>query len=217
VNLPPIEPDDLMHGVLARAPFSREGWIFEIKYDGYRAFVRKCEERVDLFSRHGTPLNSTFPDIIEAVEAVPGNFIWDAELTVDEQNGRPSFERLQTRARTRIPMRVRAAAREHPARLYVFDILAAGKDDLRGMPLSERKKILRETFDDTPVLVCPVGIETAGEWVFEQAIAHDLEGLMAKRLDSPYQAGRSRDWLKVKNSKYSRPAALGFGRKSSGH
>jgi bifunctional non-homologous end joining protein LigD len=192
VGLPVIEPSDLMHGVLARAPFSREGWIFEIKYDGYRAFVRKCEERVDLFSRHGTPLNSTFPDIIEAVEAVPGNFIWDAELTVDEQNGRP-------------------------ARLYVFDILAAGNDDLRGMPLNERKKILRETFDDTPVLVCPVGIETAGEWVFEQAIAHDLEGLMAKRLDSPYQAGRSRDWLKVKNSKYSRPAALGFGRRSSGH
>jgi bifunctional non-homologous end joining protein LigD len=110
-------------------------------------------------------------------------------------------------------MKVRAAAREHPARLYVFDVLAAGREDVRDLRLIERKAVLRETFDDTPVIIYPKGIATAGEWVFEQACSLDLEGMMAKRLDSTYQAGRSRDWLKVKNKQYSRPAALGIGRR----
>jgi bifunctional non-homologous end joining protein LigD len=214
VSLPAIEPSDMMHGVRVRAPFSRDGWIFEIKYDGYRAFIRKHDNHVELLSRHGTVMNATFPDIVEAVSAVPGNFIWDGELTVDESNGRSSFEDLQQRARLRIPMRVRAAARERPARLYVFDILGFRDDDLRQLPLDERKEILRDTFDDNSVLIYAGGIIGAGEWVFEQAKKLDLEGMMAKRLDSTYQAGRSRDWQKVKNMAYSRPAALGFGRAS---
>jgi bifunctional non-homologous end joining protein LigD len=213
VSLPIIEPGDMMHGVRVRAPFSRDGWIFEIKYDGYRAFIRKQADRVELLSRHGTVMNAVFPDIIEAVSAVPGNFIWDAELTVDESNGRSSFEGLQQRGRLRVPMRVRAAARERPARLYVFDILASEDDDLRQLPLDQRKEILRDTFDDNSVLIYAGGIIGAGEWVFEQAQKLDLEGVMAKRLDSLYVAGRSHAWQKVKNLDYSRPAALGIGRR----
>jgi bifunctional non-homologous end joining protein LigD len=210
--IPPIDHTHLMLATLARAPFTREGWIFEIKYDGYRVLVRKDGDQVALVSRNGNSLNGSFPDIVAALEAMPGSFVWDAELTVDEANGRPSFELLQQRARIRVPLRVRAAARERPARLYVFDMLASGREDVRRMRLLERKAMLRESFADTTVIVYTGGVEEHGDLAFQHAATLDLEGVMAKRLDAPYAAGRTRDWLKMKNPHYSRPAALGWGR-----
>lgn len=209
---PSISADDLMLATLYPAPFSRENWIFELKYDGFRCLVRKLGSRVELLSRNGKPLNRSFPDIAAAIERLPGSFVWDAELTVDEVTGRSSFERLQLRARTSMAMRVREAARLHPARLYVFDLLAAGARDLRELPLIQRKEMLRDTFDDAAALIYVTGVVAAGAWVFEQAVRHDFEGMIGKRLDSPYQRGRSNYWHKVKNQGYSRPAALGWGR-----
>lgn len=209
--IPQIEARDLMHATLRATPFSAEGWLFELKYDGFRCLTRKIGSRVELISRQGNVMNPSFPDIVAAINCVPGDFVWDAELTVDDPNGRPSFERLQSRARTSVPMRVRAAMRDNPARLYVFDMLASGERDIRSLRLAERKEALRGSFDDTGTLVFVSGIVSAGVWVFKQAQAHDLEGIVAKRLDSTYQRGRSHDWLKIKYSGYGRPAALGFG------
>lgn len=150
--------------------------------------------------------------MVAAVLEVPGDFVWDAELTVDKPNGSSAFDRLQKRARTSVPMRVQAAAHEHPARLYVFDMMAIGKRDLRGLPLLERKHILRASFDDTVQLVFVNGVVEVGDWVFEQMKAHDFEGMVAKRLSSVYQGGRTHDWLKMKFQGYSRQAALGWGK-----
>ncbi|MFP4891209.1 DNA ligase [Paraburkholderia sp. EG304] len=213
---PLIEAADLMLATRYARPFSREGWLFELKYDGYRCLVRKRAGTVALISRQGNLLNPSFPEIAAAVAAVRGDFVWDAELTVDEDNGRPSFERLQKRARTSVALRVRAAMREHPARLYVFDALARDETDLRQLPLVERKVVLRESFQDRGSLVYVSGIVAAGEWVFEQVRALDLEGMVGKRLDAPYRRGRSREWLKIKYEGYSRPEALGFGRTRTG-
>jgi bifunctional non-homologous end joining protein LigD len=207
-----IEARDLMLATLGRHPFSDNAWLYELKYDVFRCLVRKAGERVELMSRAGNLLNPSFPDIVAAVAAVPLDFELDAELTVDEANGRSSFERLQRRAVTKTPMRVRAAVARHPARVYLFDALAIDGEDLRALPLVERKIHLREAFTDTKTLIFANGIVGAGEWVFEQAQALDLEGMVAKRLSSPYQRGRSRDWLKIKNADYGRPAALGWGR-----
>lgn len=212
--IPLIDAADLMLATLQRAPFSREDWLFELKYDGFRCLVRKVGSRVELISRQGNIMNRSFPDVVAAVERVPGNFVWDAELTVDEPTGQSSFERLQIRARTSVATRVRAAMKLHPARLYVFDMLADGGRDIRKLPLVERKEVLRESFENTAVLVYVTGIVAAGAWVFDQVKAHDFEGMVGKRLDAPYQRGRSRDWLKVKLANYSRPAALGRGRAS---
>jgi bifunctional non-homologous end joining protein LigD len=212
IDTPTIEASDLMLATLHRRPFSDPGWIFEIKYDGFRCLVRKTGDRVDLVSRAGNSLNGSFPDILQAVAEVPGDFAWDAEITVDDANGRSSFERLQRRAVTKTAKNVKAASKIDPARLYVFDALSVGSVDLRQLPLTERKEHLRESFDDTQALIYASGIEGAGEWVFEKAASLDLEGMVAKRLDSTYQKGRSRDWLKVKYAGYSRRAALGFGR-----
>ncbi|MFL9902671.1 DNA ligase [Paraburkholderia fungorum] len=208
-----MDASDLMLATLHRRPFSDPEWLYEIKYDGFRCLILKVGERVDLLSRSGNSFSGSFPEVVDAVSRVPGDFVWDAELTVDDATGRPSFERLQRRAVTRTAKNVRAAAKADPARLYIFDALSVDGEDLRGLWLLERKERLRDSFDDMRTLVYASGVRGAGEFVFGQAQSLDLEGMVAKRLDSTYQRGRSRDWLKIKNAGYSRPAALGFGRK----
>jgi bifunctional non-homologous end joining protein LigD len=168
---------------------------------------------VELWSRNGNLFNGSFPEVVHAVETVPGDFVWDAELTVDDDTGRSDFERLRQRAVTKTPKNVRAAAKADPARLYVFDALSVGGADLRELRLTERKVHLRKSFDNTRTLIYASRIEDEGKLVFDQVEELGLEGMMAKRMDSTYQRGRSRDWLKVKYSGYGRPAALGWGRK----
>jgi bifunctional non-homologous end joining protein LigD len=210
--IPAIDAPDLMHATHHRAPFSHENWIFELKYDGYRCLVRKFGSRVELISCQGKCMNRSFPDVVAALERVPGSFVWDAELTVDEPTGQSSFERVQVRARTSVATRVRASMKLHPARLHMFDLLAAGARDLRALSLIERKKRLVDTFEDTAVLICVTRTAAVGGQVFEQVGLHNFEGMVAKRIDSTYQAGRCRNWLKFKNANYSRPAARDFGR-----
>jgi bifunctional non-homologous end joining protein LigD len=207
-----IDAADLMLATLAKRPFSEKGWLYELKYDGYRCLVRKAASgNVDLVSRAGNRLNSSFPDVVEAVAAMHGDFVVDAELTVDDAAGRSSFDRLRKRAATKTPRNVRAAMIEHPARLYLFDALSIGSGDLRALALEERKEHLRGLFDDTRTLIYASGVPMAGEWVFEQVKSLCFEGMVAKRLSSPYSRGRSLHWLKIKNPDYDRPAALGFG------
>jgi bifunctional non-homologous end joining protein LigD len=79
----PIEASDLMHATVYKTPFSDPDWLFEWKYDGFRCLVRKSGDRVELLSRKGNALNGSFPDIVQAVSLVPGDFVWDGELTVD--------------------------------------------------------------------------------------------------------------------------------------
>ncbi|MDP9155268.1 MAG: DNA ligase [Pseudomonadota bacterium] len=206
----PIEAGDLMLSTLRRAPFSLEGWIFEWKYDGFRCLIRKQGESVELISRPGNSLNRSFPEIVAAVAQVPGDFTWDAELTVDDPGGYSNFEKLRSRAVTSVASRVKAGSIAQPARLYMFDMLTIGNRDLRGLPLIKRKAFLRDSFDDTGTLVCTNGIVGAGEWVFEQVELHGFEGMVAKRLDSLYQRGRTHEWQKIKYAGYGRPAALGI-------
>jgi bifunctional non-homologous end joining protein LigD len=196
-----MEASDLMVATLRRTPFSDPGWLFEWKYDGYRVLVRKGD-RVDLISRAGNSLNASFPDIVQAVEAVPGEFVWDAELCVGSGRG-AEFGLLQQRAKTVSPRNVPAAARKCPARLYVFDMLA-NKRDLRGLPLIERKAILRDSFEDSDALSFVSGVIGDGVAVFGLVQQYGFEGMVAKRLASTYSKGRSRDWYKIKWAGYSR-------------
>jgi len=199
-----IEAADLMIATLRRHPFNDPGFLFEWKYDGYRVLVRKDRE-VELISRNGNLLNTSFPDIVQAVESVPGDFVFDAELCVGSGRG-AEFGLLQQRAKTVSPRNVPAAARKCPARLYVFDMLAS-KKDLRGLPLIERKAILRDSFEDADRLSFVSGIIGDGIAVFGLVKQHKFEGMLAKRLASTYQRGRSRDWYKIKWAGYKRKEA----------
>jgi bifunctional non-homologous end joining protein LigD len=208
-----MDASDLMLATPHGQPFSDPDWLFELKYDGFRCLVVKEGEQVRLWSRNGNLFNGSFPDVVKAVEAVPGGFVWDAELTVDDDTGRSSFDRLRQRAVTKTPKNVRAAAKADPARLYIFDALSIDGADIRALPLTERKMHLRESFENSNTLIYASGIEDEGKLVFEHVEELGLEGMIAKRTDSVYQRGRSRDWLKIKYSGYGRPAALGWGRK----
>jgi bifunctional non-homologous end joining protein LigD len=207
----PIMASDLMQATSRRHPFDDASWLYEIKYDGYRCLARNSAGDVQLLSREGNTFAPAFPEIAAAVSGLRRDVVIDTELTVDDKRGHQLFERLQRRARMSVPHRVRSTAIEFPARLYLFDLLALDGQDVRGLPLLERKRLLRHVFDDSETLVFVNGILEQGCAVFEQIVALDLEGMVGKRLDSTYHRGRSRDWLKVKNPSYHRRAALGFG------
>ncbi|WP_155637796.1 hypothetical protein [Burkholderia stagnalis] len=135
--------------------------------------VRKTGERVELVSRNGNPLNRSFPEVVAAIAELPGDFVLDAELTVDLPTGHSSFERLRRRAVTSIESRVRTAMVEHPARLYLFDMMASNGRDLRGLPLVTRKEHLRGCFENTATLIFATGIVAAGHWVLNRSSRTD--------------------------------------------
>ena len=174
------------------------------KYDGFRCLVRKSGAQVDLISRQGKSFNPSFPEVAAAVAAVPGDFVWDAELATGAGRGVAAFRRLQDRARLKLAKSVIVAARRSPARIFLFDMMISGRRDLRALPVLERKAHLRDAFEDTPTLVYSSSIIGAGAAVFDEVRRHGFEGMVAKRLTSPYCAGRTKDWLKIKDSGYGR-------------
>jgi bifunctional non-homologous end joining protein LigD len=197
-----------MHACPYPTPFDDDEWLYELKVDGYRCLA----DGPRLMSRNGKPYNA-FPEVSASVAKLHGDLALDSELSVDDEHGFPRFDRLQARARMSDPRRVRAAAEAEPARLYVFDILAYNGRDLRGLTLLERKRILRDVIPESDTIIFVNGIVGAGCRVFDEVERIGLEGMVAKRLESTYRKGRSRDWLKIKYAGYGRRAALGFGRK----
>jgi DNA ligase D-like protein (predicted ligase) len=180
---------EVMKAVLTDERFSDPAWIYERKLDGIRCLATKGDKRVDLRSRNDLSLNGRFPEIAAALEADPAtNFVIDGEVVAFD-GAQTSFSRLQQRG-------------EHPTPVffYVFDILRDGGEDVTKEPLRERKARLRKAlaFDD------PIRFTTHrnedGEAFYEEACRKGWEGLIAKRADSPYTHGRSRDWLKFKCS-----------------
>ncbi|HEX6559413.1 MAG TPA: DNA ligase D, partial [Longimicrobiales bacterium] len=183
-------------------PFSREGWLFEMKYDGYRIIAGRDGGDVVLQSRNKRALTSVFPEIARAVAALPyEHFVIDAEVVVCDANGRPNFQKLQKRGMLRRAPDIRRAAGELPATLYVFDLLAFAERDARPLPLAERKRLLQQIIPAHGVLQYADHVETRGEDFFRAAEALDVEGMVAKKADSRYRAGRSSDWIKVRAHK----------------
>ncbi len=181
-----IEP---MKAVLTDKPFSDPNWIFERKLDGIRCLATRDASGVQLVSRTGRGMNHEYPTIVEALEREPSDdFIADGEI-VAFQNGITSFARLQRRGRERVPVF-----------LYLFDLPRHDGDDLRGMPLRKRKARLRRALEfGGPVRFTPHRNGEHGEELYREACEKGLEGVIAKRADSPYlSGGRSRDWLKLK-------------------
>ncbi len=181
------------------AAFTRPGWIFEIKYDGYRVVAAREGGEAALRSRNGNDLTATFPEIARAVRGLPfGHAIVDGEVVVHDAAGLPSFSRLQKRGRLRNRADIQRASVALPAHMYVFDLLAVGDLDLRALPLRARKRTLRELLPPAgPLRYCD-HIEEAGEKMYEHAIRMRLEGVVAKKADSVYESSRSGSWRKIR-------------------
>jgi bifunctional non-homologous end joining protein LigD len=167
--------------------------------------------RVRLRYRSGGDATSRYPEVALAVSALPvESALLDGELTVLDAAGRPDFQALQARAQLRREAEVAATAVQRPATLFAFDLLAAGGLDLRPLPLSARKAALS-------ALAPPLGpvryadhVETEGQALFREVTARGLEGVVAKRADAPYRAGRSTAWQKIRTQRTADLAVVGF-------
>jgi len=211
---PKLSPADLCRAVLRKKPFTAEGWLWELKHDGFRAFVRHSPSGIELLSRNSRSMAEAFPDIVAAIATLPHG-VFDGELVVPDSVGRSDFSELQRRSIMKRRATIDNAARQRPATLILFDVLQVGARDMRKLPLQDRKTWLRDHISPAPGLQLMDGVEAHGEALFVAMVEQDYEGIVGKRLDSPYKAGRQQSWVKVKNPGYSRQeAVIGFRRQS---
>ena len=181
---------------LTQDRFSDPAWIFERKLDGERCLAFRSGGHVRLMTRNQKEDTSTYPEITQALATQrAGDFILDGEIVAFD-GSQTRFARLQQRLGVRQPGPDLLA--EVPAYYYIFDVLWADGRDVRPVPLRERKRILRDLLTFAGPLQFTEHIDTDGKAYFRQACASGWEGVIAKRADAPYRAGRSRDWLKFK-------------------
>jgi DNA ligase D-like protein (predicted ligase) len=184
-----------MKAVLSDRPFSDPNWVFERKLDGERCGALRRSGRVRLLSRTGQVLNSTYPELVDALAVDGPDLLIDGEVVAFDGR-RSSFERLQQR----IGIRDAERARRSPVRVYyyLFDVLEMDGEDLRKLPLLERKRHLRAAIVFRNGLRYTPHVRGDGEKAFRVACQRGWEGVIAKRADGSYVATRSRDWLKLK-------------------
>lgn len=195
----------------SEAPFSRPGWLFEVKYDGYRVIAAREGNRVSLFTRTGRRMEKGFPEVAAALRTFPAErFVLDGELVVTDAEGRPRFQGLQARIAARNPGEAERAALVSPATLFAFDALALEDFDLRPLPLRQRREALAALVPERgPVRLAP-SFEERGEEVYREVERLGLEGMVAKRADAPYRSGRSRDWRKIRRLRSDDFVIVGF-------
>jgi bifunctional non-homologous end joining protein LigD len=201
---------ELMLAQVAKAPFSDPGWLFELKYDGYRLLAERQDGRAALRYRSGVDATHLFPDLVRALEALPWSLILDGEVVVLDAEGRPAFGELQQRVQLRRPHDIVRASTERPATFYVFDLLAFDGWDLRPLPLGARKLVLQSILPRLGPMRFADHVEGEGAALFDEVQRRGLEGVMAKRIDAPYQPGRSAHWLKVKTEHSADFAVIGW-------
>ena len=178
-------------------PPADPGWVFEIKWDGVRVLALRVGDRVRLRSRTGVEVTARYPEVATAVAGLPGgDLALDGEIVALDDNGRPSFHRLQRRMH--LTRDVAAAAARVPATAYVYDCLALDGRDLRSLPLLERKAFLRAILRTRGAVRYTDHVDGNGAAFLETACAAGLEGVIAKRADSPYRGGRRTEWRKIK-------------------
>ncbi len=185
----PIKPMLASHDIPA---FNDADWIFEIKWDGYRAIAETGGKTVRLYSRNGLSFLEAYPDVAAELRTMKHKMVLDGEIVALNDKGRPEFQLLQH------------AALEPSTHLvyYIFDLLELNGNDVTGLPLLQRKELLRKALKDGAHVRYCDHMEKRGEDFFRKAVEQDLEGIIGKRSDSTYAKGvRSKSWVKIKNHK----------------
>jgi ATP-dependent DNA ligase len=206
---PPVEP---MLAKASEALPSGEGWLYDPKWDGFRVVVFRDGADLYLQSRELRPLDRYFPELAAPLRAaLPERCVVDGEIVIAGRSGL-DFEALLLRIHP-AASRVAHLARESPASVVLFDLLAEGDRDLRPAPLAERRAALERVVRPGPgdrVLVTPAtrDRDTAADW-FARFEGAGLDGVVAKRLDAPYQPG-VRAMVKVKHARTADCAVAGF-------
>jgi bifunctional non-homologous end joining protein LigD len=202
---------ELMLAELHEHAFTRDGWIFELKLDGYRLLAAKMHGEALLLTRNGNDYTNVFPEVARAVKALPvDECIIDGEVVVTDTEGRPSFARLQQRGALHSALDIRRAAVELPATFYAFDIIGFEDFDLRPLSLVRRKALLAEMLPKVGPVRYLDHIEREGEAFLQQVGAMGLEGIVAKKADVPYRGGRHGHWMKIKAERTAEFVIVGF-------
>jgi bifunctional non-homologous end joining protein LigD len=180
-------------------PFDGAEWLFEIKWDGYRAIAFIDDGKLRLVSRNQNELTARFPELKDLPKFIKAkSAILDGEVVALDDEGRASFSLMQQRTGFRPGGRRGVAKADVPVLYYVFDLLYLDGYDLRKLPLEARKKKLASILIPGDVLRYSDHYEKQGKALFEMARAKGLEGILAKKRDSVYQERRTREWLKIK-------------------
>ena len=194
----PTTPDEPMLAT-ASEPFHRDGWVFEIKYDGYRLMIERRGDEVTLHSRRGIDLTALFPEIAKCARRLPyREFTIDSEVVVLDGRGIPSFARLQQRAALRGAPALARASMHDPVTCFAFDLLNACGYDLKDQPLLQRKRLLEQMLPAVGPIRYSAHVEGNGIETFKRMTGLGLEGIVGKRADSSYRSGRSDAWRKVR-------------------
>ncbi len=180
-------------------PPAGEEWVYEIKWDGVRAICFIESSKLRMISRNGNAIDKQYPELsilphhLRARQAIV-----DGEIAALDPQGRPSFELLQRRINVAEASAIARLARSHPVVFYAFDLLYLDGRDLRGKPLLERKKLLKEILEPDDTIRYSEHFAMNGTELLAAAKEQGLEGIVGKRVTSRYESRRSSDWMKWK-------------------
>jgi DNA ligase D-like protein (predicted ligase) len=195
----------------AGTPFDSAEFLFEIKWDGTRAAAYIEEGGVRLVNRRGSDITQRYPDLSDLAQ-LPAGTILDGEIVVLRE-GVPNFEALLSREQAQSGLKIRSGANALPATYVAFDQVYRGFEPVCGEPLEMRRDMLRQTLQpvQSDLIVMSEGVVGEGLAYFEEVVEKKLEGVVAKRLRSPYRPGkRSEDWQKIKAQLTLVAAVIGY-------
>ncbi len=182
-------------------PFDDKNWLYEIKWDGYRAIAELENGNVKLYSRNGITFENSYPLVVQELKKIRADAVVDGEIVVLNDEGHPEFQLLQ-HYESNI---------HRPIHYYVFDILSLNGHNTCELPLLERKELLEGIIKSSAVVKYSDHILGKGTAFFNVSTAKNLEGIMAKKADSHYYIGkRTNEWLKIKNHKTQEAIITGY-------
>jgi bifunctional non-homologous end joining protein LigD len=191
-----------MLATLVDEPFSSDDWLFEIKWDGYRAVAYMDDDYFEMLSRNNLSFVEKYSPVADALKGLGIQALFDGEIVAVDEKGLADFQLLQNWQTTHVGA----------LHYYVFDILWLEGYDLTRLPLIERKRILKELLPtDHPVLKYSDHVIGKGKDFFKVALKGGLEGIMAKKINSKYEVGnRGETWLKIKVNQRQEVIITGF-------
>src|SRR5690606_39014543 len=187
--------------------FSKPGWIYELKWDGYRLLANVYQGKVSMYYRNGISYNLKFQKICRELQDIPHDAILDGEVVVVNEEGIPEFQKLQNYHEDT----------EGELRYYVFDLLYLNGHDITHLPLLERKSLIEDVIAGLDHVYYCDHLESMGNTFYDQAVAAGMEGIMAKKADSTYTPGiRTENWLKIRSTESQEVLICGY-TESEGH
>lgn len=195
----PIKP---MLARLIKEPFDGKDWLFEIKFDGYRAIANVDKKNIQFYSRNNLSFEEKFKPVFDELKTIKQQVCLDGEVVVLDEKGRSGFQLIQNYL----------TKKQGKLAYYVFDILFLEGKDLRHLPLIKRKEVLKAFLKANSFKTIHYSdhVNEKGKAFFKSAEKNGLEGIMAKRASSKYTSQRSQDWLKIKTHRQQEALIAGF-------